>query len=73
MACDQGRYFRVPPDNRDLNYSVYESTGEPRITAASDYNSHNTTRLDRAGMADILRGLEYMKRVLAGEHPKGDE
>ena len=73
VALDQGRYYRVPPDNRDLNYSVFESAGEPRITEASDYNSHNTERLDRAGMADILRGLDYIKRVLAGEHPKGDE
>jgi UDP-N-acetylglucosamine 4,6-dehydratase len=73
VAQDQGRYYRVPPDNRDLNYSVFESTGEPRISEASDYNSHSTERLDRQSMADILRGLDYIKRILAGERPKGDE
>ena len=73
VALDQGRYYRVPPDNRDLNYSVFESAGETRITEAQDYNSHNTERLDRKGMADILLGLDYIKRVLAGEHPGGDE
>ena len=73
VAIDQGRYYRVPPDNRDLNYSAFESSGETRITEADDYNSHNTERLDRKGMANILRGLDYIKRVLAGEHPKGDE
>ena len=73
VALDQGRYYRIPPDNRDLNYPAFESTGEPRITEATDYNSHNTARLDRRGMADILRGLDYIKRIMAGEHPKGDE
>jgi UDP-glucose 4-epimerase len=72
-AHDQGRYFRIPPDNRDLNYSIFERAGETRITEAQDYNSHGTTRLDRAGMKEILLGLDYIKRVLRGESPESEE
>lgn len=72
-AEDQGQYFRVQPDYRSLNYSSYEYTGEREISEAEDYNSHNTERLDRAGMEGILRNLEFMKRVLAGENPEADE
>ena len=72
VAEDQGRYFRVAPDYRNLNYAAYEAQGERRLTEAIDYNSHNTERLDVAGMAAILRELDYMKRVLAGESPEGD-
>lgn len=73
VARDQGRYYRVAPDNRDLNYSAYENTGEKRLSEAEDYNSHNTERLDVQGMKDILLKLDYMKRVLNGEQPEGDE
>lgn len=72
IAEDQGQYFRVAPDYRNLNYAAYEAQGERRLTEAVDYNSHNTERLDVPGMAAILRDLEYMKRVLAGESPEGD-
>ena len=73
QAEDQGRYFRVAPDYRSLNYASYEAQGERTISEATDYNSHNTERLDQAGMAAILRNLDYMKRVLAGEHAEADE
>lgn len=73
MAEDQGRYFRVAPDYRSLNYAAFEAEGETRITEAVDYNSHNTDRLDRVGMADMLRDLDYMKHVLAGRNPEADE
>jgi UDP-N-acetylglucosamine 4,6-dehydratase len=72
VAQDQGRYYRVPPDDRDLNYSVYEDSGEKRLSEGEDYNSHNTERLDVAGMMDILLNLDYMKRVLSGEMSDGD-
>ena len=49
-AQDLDEYFRVPPDLRDLNYDKYFDKGEPKITTAEDYNSHNTTRLDVEGM-----------------------
>ncbi|MDT1842437.1 UDP-glucose 4-epimerase, partial [Acinetobacter baumannii] len=45
-AFDQGDYFRVPADQRDLNYEKYVEDGDLKITEFEDYNSHNTTRLD---------------------------
>lgn len=73
VAHENGRYYRVAPDNRDLNYSAFESTGEARITEAEDYNSHNAERLDVEGVKSILLSLDYMQRVLRGETPEGDE
>jgi UDP-N-acetylglucosamine 4,6-dehydratase/5-epimerase len=72
MACaeDMGDYFRVPPDVRDLNYAKFVEQGEQRITQSThgeDYNSHNTTRLDVAGMKALLLKLEFMQRILRGE------
>jgi UDP-N-acetylglucosamine 4,6-dehydratase len=57
-AGDLGGYFRVPPDLRDLNYDKYVEQGEPRISEAEDYNSHNTTRLDTSGMKSLLMKLD---------------
>lgn len=72
MACaeDMGDYFRVPPDARDLNYAKFVDQGEIRITQSShgeDYNSHNTTRLDLAGMKALLLRLDFMQRIVRGE------
>ncbi|MDO9735029.1 polysaccharide biosynthesis protein, partial [Glaesserella parasuis] len=49
-AIDQGYYFRVPADLRDLYYGKYVETGNLRISEVTDYNSHNTERLDVEGM-----------------------
>ena len=72
MACaqDMGDYFRVPPDARDLNYAKFVDEGERRITQSThgeDYNSHNTTRLDVAGMKALLLKLDFMQRIVRGE------
>ena len=66
-ATDLGGYFRVPADTRDLNYAKYFSEGESAVSALDDYNSHNTLRLDVAGVAELLRTLEYVQRSLRGE------
>lgn len=66
-AEDLGDYFRVPPDLRDLNYGKYVEEGETKITQAEDYNSHNTTRLDVAGMQELLLKLEFIRAVARGE------
>jgi len=66
-AIDLGGYFRVPADTRDLNYAKYFSEGESRVSTLDDYNSHNTLRLDVAGVADLLRTLDYVQRSLRGE------
>ncbi|MGJ7575239.1 polysaccharide biosynthesis protein [Variovorax sp. RB2P76] len=72
MACaeDQGDYYRVPPDGRDLNYAKFVEMGEKRITQSShgeDYNSHNTTRLDVEGMKKLLLRLNFMQHIARGE------
>lgn len=72
MACaeDQGNYYRVPPDGRDLNYAKFVEEGEKRITHSThgeDYNSHNTDRLDAEGMKQLLLKLDFMQRIARGE------
>jgi UDP-glucose 4-epimerase len=66
MACaeDRSNYFRVPADGRDLNYAKFVEQGDQGLTRTShgeDYNSHNTTRLDVAGMKALLLKLELMR------------
>ncbi|SEN84182.1 polysaccharide biosynthesis protein [Brachymonas denitrificans] len=78
MACaeDMGDYFRVPADSRDLNYTKFVDEGEKRLTQTShgeDYNSHNTTRLDKQGMQQLLLKLKFMQRVARGEVANPEE
>ena len=67
VAEDRGAYYRVAPDNRDLNYDAYFSDGREQVTRAEDFNSHNTRQLEVAELADILRRLPYVRGLLAGE------
>ena len=67
VAEDRGGYYRVPPDNRDLNYAAFVEDGERSISEAEDFNSHNAARLDVSGMSVILSDLDYMQAVLRGE------
>jgi UDP-N-acetylglucosamine 4,6-dehydratase/5-epimerase len=78
MACaqDLGDYFRVPPDGRDLNYAKFVDEGEKSMTQSThgeDYNSHNTTRLDVAGMKELLLKLDFMQRIARGEHAMAED
>jgi UDP-glucose 4-epimerase len=77
-ACaeDMGDYFRVPADGRDLNYAKYVEQGEQRITQAlhgEEYNSHNTTQLDVAGMKQLLLKLDFMQKIARGEYADAEE
>lgn len=67
-AEDKGEYFRVPPDLRDLNYGKFVEQGEQKITACDDYNSHNTDRLNVAGMQKLLMKLDFIQAIVRGEH-----
>src|SRR5690606_28468205 len=60
-AEDQGGYYRIPADNRDLNYGKYFVEGEQVVSAADDYNSHNTERLDIDGIKKKLLSLTYVR------------
>jgi len=66
-AEDMGNYFRVPPDMRDLNYGKFVEEGEQKISGGEDYNSHNTQRLDLAGMKQLLMKLDFMRAIVRGE------
>jgi UDP-glucose 4-epimerase len=72
-AEDLGDYYRVPPDLRDLNYGKFIEQGETKITEAVDYNSHNTTRLDVAGMQALLMKLRFMQAITQGEQAEPEE
>ena len=63
-AEDRGRYYRVPMDDRDLNYRKYFIEGEQRIAEVDDYNSHNTDRLNVPAIKAVLAGLDYIKNRL---------
>ena len=60
-AQDMGNYFRIPADNRDLNYANYFSEGEKDMSLVEDYHSHNTERLDVEGMKKLLLKLDFIK------------
>ena len=66
IAQNQGNYYRIPADNRDLNYSKYFEVGEQNLSAVEDYNSHNTERLDIEGMKSLLRKLDFMREIESG-------
>ena len=63
-AEDIGTYYRIPADNRDLNYAHYFSEGEKKISNQEDYTSHNTRRLNVAQVKSLLLNLEYIKKEL---------
>ena len=66
VAEDQQDYFRIPSDNRDLNYSKYHEKGEKNLTSVDDYNSHNTKRLDKKEMINLLRKLDFVNEIESG-------
>ena len=64
QAEDMGDYYRIPADNRDLNYNKFFSEGKIRSPTSEDYNSHNTHRLDVEGVKEKLLTLEYVRNEL---------
>jgi UDP-N-acetylglucosamine 4,6-dehydratase/5-epimerase len=66
-AEDLGDYFRIPADNRDLNYNVYFSEGIPKMSEVKDYHSNNARRLDLEQMMELLLALPEM-RVAMSRH-----
>ena len=75
MACaqDMGEYYRIPPDLRDLNYGKFVEQGEEKISHTEDYNSHNTERLDVAGMQTLLRKLEFIRALERGDYQSPED
>lgn len=57
-AIDMGGYFKIPADNRNLNYQKYTNEGNANLEVIEEYNSHNTERLDVEGMKKLLKKLD---------------
>ncbi|MEW6562293.1 MAG: polysaccharide biosynthesis protein [Pseudomonadota bacterium] len=63
-AEDMGGYYRIPADNRDLNYNKYFVDGEEKISNLDDYTSHNTERLNIEQIKSLLLKLDYIQEEL---------
>jgi UDP-N-acetylglucosamine 4,6-dehydratase/5-epimerase len=70
-AQDCGNYFRIIAEGRDLNYGKFVEQGEQKIADCEDYNSHNTERLDVAGIQSMLMELDYIRGIVRGEQSVG--
>ena len=73
VAKDEGNYFRIPSDNRDLNYGLYFEEGSEELSRVEDYNSHNTSRLNVDEMKEMLLRLEFIRKQVLGERALPDE
>jgi UDP-N-acetylglucosamine 4,6-dehydratase/5-epimerase len=63
-ADEDAHYYRIPSDNRDLNYSKYFVEGETKLSTMEDYTSHNTRRLDEDQTVELLLNLDYVQEQL---------
>jgi len=66
VAQDQTGYYRIPSDERDLNYSKFHEEGDKDLSLIEDYNSHNTEQLDVDGMIKLLYKLDFIPAIVAG-------
>lgn len=66
-SVDMGDYFRIPCDNRDLNYDKFFVEGSEDVSRIEDYHSHNTARLDVEGMKKLLLRLRFIREDLGLE------
>jgi len=67
-AEDLGDYYRIPADNRGLNYEQYFSEGKKNIFEFDEYHSHNTNRLDKEGMKQLLLKLPMIRKDILGDN-----
>ena len=66
-AIDEGNYFRIPADNRDLNYNKFFTEGESKLTTTEEYTSHNTTRLSVGETKQLLLKLKAIREDVLKE------
>lgn len=66
-AEDMGNFYRIPADNRDLNYAQYFSEGTEDISRIEDYHSHNSQQQDVEGMKSLLLKLPLIRKEILGE------
>ena len=66
-AEDMGDFYRVPADNRDLNYAKYFSEGEQDIAVIEDYHSHNANQEGVEGLKALISTLPLIRKEIFGE------
>ena len=66
-AEDMGKFYRIPADNRDLNYNQFFSEGETEVSVIEDYHSHNTEQVNVEGMKKLLSTLPIVRKEVFGE------
>jgi UDP-glucose 4-epimerase len=66
-AENMGEFYRIPADNRDLNYAQYFSEGDEKVSIIEDYHSHNTEQLGVDGMIKLLTSLPFIRKEVFGE------
>lgn len=69
-AEDMGNFYRIPSDNRDLNYSKYFTEGEVDISKIEDYNSNNTHQCSIEEMKSLLMNLPIIQQQLQNLYDK---
>lgn len=66
-AEDMGDFYRVPADNRDLNYAAYFSEGEEEVAQIEDYHSHNASQEGVEGLKKLISTLPLIRKEIFGE------
>lgn len=66
-SIDMGNFYRVPADNRDLNYASYFSEGDKEISLIDDYHSHNARQLDTNEIKKLIMNLPFIRSKVFGE------
>jgi UDP-glucose 4-epimerase len=66
-AEDMGDFYRIPADNRDLNYALYFSEGESDLSRITDYHSHNTTQLNLEQVKELFSKLSFVRKELLNQ------
>ena len=64
-AEDAGDYYRIPADNRDLNYAKYFTEGQEDISKYSDYTSHNAEQLNSDDLKNLILGIGLTKEDMS--------
>lgn len=73
VARDEQDYYRIPADNRDLNYEKYFDEGSNELSVIEDYNSHNTQRLNVEEMKQLLLKLDFVRKISKGQSATPDD
>jgi len=66
-AIDEGNYFRIPADTRDLNYNKFFTEGQTSVSLTEEYTSHSTRRLNIGQLKDLLLKLRLIRTDVMGE------